>query len=63
MALRGACSLGFRITLQPAPSAGAILEMICIMGASHGVMSAQTPTGSQKITDPDRRSSKGKRSP
>lgn len=38
---------GFSTTVFPAASAGAIFHVASISGAFHGVMSAQTPAGSQ----------------
>ncbi|MNY55593.1 hypothetical protein D3C86_1915820 [compost metagenome] len=42
----GVCSAGFTMTVQPAASAGATLRVIMATGKFHGVMAAQTPTGS-----------------
>ena len=41
-----AFSSGFSTTVLPAASAGAILQAAMIVGTFHGVMSAQTPSGS-----------------
>ena len=45
----GAISLGLSTIVQPAASAGATLHAIWFAGQFHGVISAQTPTGSRTI--------------
>jgi hypothetical protein len=42
----GVNSLGFRIMVQPAASAGATLQAIWFSGQFHGVIMPMTPTGS-----------------
>ncbi len=42
----GVCSAGLRTMVQPAASAGPALRVIIACGKFHGVMAAQTPTGS-----------------
>ncbi|CAB5076783.1 unannotated protein [freshwater metagenome] len=49
-ALSGVHSAGFKITVSPDASAGAIFQLASISGAFHGVMSAATPDGSQETT-------------
>jgi len=44
----GVCSAGLMTTVQPAASAGATLRVIIAFGKFHGVIAAQTPTGSLK---------------
>ena len=46
MALNGAISLGFKIIVHPAASAGATLRAIWLIGQFHGVIIAQVPIGS-----------------
>ncbi len=43
--LSGAISLGFRTTVQPVASAGAVLEATWFSGQFHGVISPHTPMG------------------
>ena len=43
----GVNSLGFRIMVQPAASAGATLQAIWFSGQFHGVIMPMTPTGSR----------------
>ena len=50
MASNGATSLGLRIMVQPAASAGATLTAIWFIGQFHGVMRPQTPMGSLTIS-------------
>ena len=50
-ALSGAISDGFRTMVQPAASAGATFAPIWFSGQFHGVISAQTPTGSETTVD------------
>src|SRR2546425_2982386 len=45
----GAISLGFRIMVQPAASAGATLQTIWFIGQFHGVIRPHTPIGSFRI--------------
>ena len=45
----GAISEGLRIIVQPVASAGTTLHAIWLIGQFHGVMKAQTPTGSLAI--------------
>ena len=45
----GAISLGFKIMVQPAASAGATLQAIWLIGQFHGVIMPTTPTGSYSI--------------
>jgi len=49
-AVKGVSSEGLITTAHPAASAGAILQVIIAAGKFHGVMMAQTPTGSFKVT-------------
>ena len=49
MAFIGATSEGFRMTVQPAASAGATLQTIWLIGQFHGVMKPHTPTASLTI--------------
>ena len=49
-ALSGDNSLGFRTTVQPAASAGAIFSAAWCSGQFHGVMRPQTPIASRTIT-------------
>ena len=46
MALKGEYSEGLSTMVQPAASAGITLAATWFMGQFHGVMRAQTPTGS-----------------
>src|SRR5436190_1995989 len=46
IALRGVCSAGLRITVQPAASAGAIFHAAIRSGKFHGMICPHTPTGS-----------------
>ncbi len=57
-ALNGAISLGLSTIVQPAASAGTTLQAIWLIGQFHGVMKAQTPTGSLTIIVVPRCSSK-----
>ena len=50
-AFRGASFDGFSIIVQPAAIAGAIFPIIWCRGKFHGVMKAQTPTGSLRIKE------------
>ncbi len=50
MPFSGATSVGFKIIVQPAASAGATLHMIWLIGQFHGVISPQTPTASRRIS-------------
>ncbi|MNY83129.1 hypothetical protein D3C86_2256730 [compost metagenome] len=43
--MRGVCSAGLTIIVQPAASAGAALRVIIAAGKFHGVIAAQTPIG------------------
>ena len=49
MALSGVCSAGLRITVQPAASAGAAFHALISSGKFHGMICAQTPTGSLRV--------------
>ena len=44
----GVCSAGFTTIVQPVASAGPTLRMIIAAGKVHGVIAAQTPTGSRR---------------
>ena len=46
----GVCSAGLSTIVQPAASAGATLRVIIADGKFHGVIAAQTPTGSRVTT-------------
>ena len=62
MAVSGDFSLGLRMTLLPAASAGAIFHDAISSGKFHGTMAATTPTGS-RVTSPSRAGSSGATSP
>ena len=47
---KGVASAGLMTTVQPAASAGATLRVIIDDGKFHGVIAAQTPTGSLMTT-------------
>ena len=51
MALTGAISLGFKTTVQPAASAGAIFNVIWFKGKFQGVMQPTTPIGSRTTSE------------
>lgn len=46
MVVSGVISLGFIISVLPATNAGANFQDVCNNGYFHGVICAQTPTGS-----------------
>src|ERR1700738_5239349 len=46
----GVCSAGLTMIVQPAASAGPTLRVIIAAGKFHGVIAAQTPTGSRNTT-------------
>ena len=48
IAERGAISLGFRTTVQPAANAGANFDTIWFIGQFQGVINPQTPIGSSR---------------
>src|SRR5260370_24353186 len=48
-ALSGLCSAGLRMTALPHASAGAIFHAAIVSGPFHGMMPAQTPTGSRTL--------------
>ena len=48
-AVSGVCSAGFRTTVQPAASAGAIFHAAISSGKFHGMICPQTPTGSLSV--------------
>ena len=47
--LKGVCSAGLMITVLPQAKAGASFQAAIISGKFHGVISAQTPTGSRRV--------------
>jgi hypothetical protein len=49
IAVSGVCSAGFRITVHPAASAGAIFHAAIRSGKFHGMICPQTPTGSLSV--------------
>ena len=49
IAFIGAISLGFRIMVQPAASAGTTLQAIWLIGQFHGVIMPTTPIGSRRM--------------
>ena len=49
-AVSGVCEAGLTTIVQPAASAGAALRVIIAAGKFHGVIAAQTPTGSLSTT-------------
>ena len=49
IALRGVCSAGFRIVVQPAASAGEIFHEAISSGKFQGMICPQTPTGSFSV--------------
>src|ERR1700691_2482385 len=61
-AVSGVCSAGFRITVFPQASAGAIFCAAIIRGKFHGVIRPQTPIGSRHL-EVDIEGSKGFVSP
>lgn len=48
-AVRGVCSAGLRITVLPVARAGATLNAAISSGKFHGMIWAQTPTGSRRV--------------
>ena len=48
-AVSGVCSAGFRISEQPAASAGEIFQTAISSGKFQGTIWAQTPTGSRSV--------------
>ncbi len=46
-AVSGVCSAGLTTAVQPTARAGATLRVIMAAGKFHGVIAAQTPTGSR----------------
>ena len=49
IAVSGVCSAGFRMTVQPAASAGAIFHAAISSGKFHGMIWPHTPTGSFSV--------------
>ena len=48
-AVSGVCSAGLRITVLPQASAGAIFQTAMVRGPFHGMIPAQTPSGSRTV--------------